>query len=80
MGSTDNNDNRVFLYFLFFLPNAGRILAALTFNGCDPLYVNAGRILPGFGRKLRNIGKLECLILSLSSGVNSNVDNNATHF
>ena len=48
-----------FPIFPNFLPNAGRILVALTFNGCDPLYVNAGRILPGFGRKLRNIGKLE---------------------
>ena len=49
----------VFLYFLIFLPNAGRVLATLIFNGCDLLYVNTGRILLGFGRKLRNIGKLE---------------------
>ena len=48
-----------FPIFPNFLPNPGRILPALTFNGCDPLYVNAGRILPWFGRKLRNIGKLE---------------------
>ena len=41
------------------LPNPGRILQALTFNGCDPLYVNAGKILPGgFDGKLRNIGKV----------------------
>ena len=48
-----------FPIFRNFLPNPGRLLPALTFNGCDPLYVNASRILPGFGRKLRNIGKLE---------------------
>ena len=29
-----------------------------NYNG-DPLYVNAGRILPWFDRKLRNIGKVE---------------------
>ena len=28
----------------------------------QPLNVNAGRILPGFDRKLRNVGKLDCLI------------------
>ena len=49
-----------FPIFIYFLPNPGRILPVLTFNGCDPLHVNAGRILPGFGRKLRNIGKLDC--------------------
>ena len=36
-----------------FLPIPARILPALTFNGCDPLCVNADRILPGFGRKWR---------------------------
>ena len=49
--------------YIYFLPNPGRILPVLTFNGCDPLHVNAGRILPGFGRKLRNIGKLDCVWL-----------------
>ena len=48
-----------FPIFPHFLPNPGRILPALTFNGCDPLYVNAGRFLQWFGRKLRNIGKLD---------------------
>ena len=46
--------------FKIFWPNHGRILPALTYNGPQPLNVNAGRILPGFGRKLGNIGKLEC--------------------
>ena len=44
-----------------FLPNPGRILPALTFNGCDPMNDNAGRILSEFGRKLRIIEKLDCL-------------------
>ena len=35
-----------FPIFRNFLPNPGRILPALTFDGCDPSYVNAGRILP----------------------------------
>ena len=48
-----------FPIFRNFLPNHGRILPALTYNGLQPLIVNAGRILPGFGRKLRNIGKLD---------------------
>ena len=52
--------NRLFLYFVIFLPNHGRLLPALTCNGLQPLYVNASRILPGFGRKLGNTGKLEC--------------------
>ena len=34
-----------------FLPNHGRFLPALTFNGYDPLNVNAGRILSGFSGK-----------------------------
>ena len=46
------NSHSSFPIFPDFLPNPGRILPALTFNGCDPLYVNADRILPGFGRKL----------------------------
>ena len=46
-----------FPLFCNFLPNPGRILPALTYNGSQPLNVNAGRILPGFGRKLGNIGK-----------------------
>ena len=41
-----------------FLPNHGRILPGLTFNGSEPLNVNTGRILPGFGRKLRIVEKL----------------------
>ena len=53
--------NSSFPLFRNFLPNSDRILPALTFNGCNPLYVNAGRILPWFGRKLRNIGKVDCL-------------------
>ena len=48
-----------------FLPNHGRILPALTFNGWRPLYVNAGRILPWFGRKFRIIEKLECVIFTI---------------
>ena len=48
-----------FPIFRNFLPNRGRILPALTYNGPQPLNVNAARILPGFGRKLRNIGKLD---------------------
>ena len=48
-----------FPIFRHFLPNHGRILPALTYNGSQPLNVNAGRILPGFGRKLGNIGKLD---------------------
>ena len=54
---------RVFLYFLIFCQILAEICqAALTFNGCEPfrLYVNTGRILPWFGRKLQNIGKLDC--------------------
>ena len=51
--------------FLYFLPNPGRILPVLTFNGCDPFYVNAGRIQPWFGRKLRNIGKVEWIVCPL---------------
>ena len=47
-----------FPIFPNFLPNPGRILPALTYNGSQPLNVNAGRILPGFGGKLGNIGKL----------------------
>ena len=47
-----------FPIFRNFLPNHGRILPALTYNGLQPLNANAGRILPGFGRKLWNIGKL----------------------
>ena len=42
-----------------FLPNHARILPGLTFNGSQPLNVNTGRILPGLGRKLRIIEKLE---------------------
>ena len=38
-----------------FLPNPGSILPALTFYGRNLLNVNAGRILPGFGRKWRVI-------------------------
>ena len=34
-----------------FLPNTSRILPTLTFNGRNHLDVNAGKILPGFGRK-----------------------------
>ena len=57
-----------FPIFPNFLPNPGRILPALTFNDCDPLYVNAGRILPGFGRKFGNIGKLEqCNLFSVAN-------------
>ena len=37
--------------------------AHLTYNGSQPLNVNAARILPAFGRKLRNIGKLDCLFV-----------------
>ena len=49
-----------FPMFRNFLPNPGRILAALTSKGCGPLYVNADRILlPWFSIKLRNIGKLD---------------------
>ena len=48
-----------FPIFPNFLPNHGRILPALTYNGSQPLNANAGRILPGFGRKLGNIGKLD---------------------
>ena len=40
-----------FPIFHNFLPNYGRIPPALTYNGSQPLNVNAGRILPGFGRK-----------------------------
>ena len=54
-------EHLTFPIFRNFLPNHGRILPALTHNGSQPLNVNAGRILPGFGRKLRNIGKLEWL-------------------
>ena len=32
----------------------------MTYNGLQPLNVNAGRNLPGFGRKLGTIGKLNC--------------------
>ena len=48
-----------FPIFPNFQPNAGRILPAMTSNGCDPSYVNAGRILPRIGRELQNIGKLD---------------------
>ena len=47
--------NRLFLSFVIFC----QILPGLTYNGSQPLNVNAGRILPGFGRKLGNIAKLE---------------------
>ena len=47
-----------------FLPNPGRIPPALASNGLRPLNVNAGRILPGFGRKLWIIGKLERHVLN----------------
>ena len=43
-----------------FMPNHGRILPGLTFNQLQPLNVNTGRIMPGFGRKLRIVEKLEC--------------------
>ena len=49
-----------FSYISFFVPNHGRILPALTYNVSQPLDVNTGRILPGFGRKFGNIGKHEC--------------------
>ena len=54
-----------FPIFRNFLPNNGRILPALTCNGSDPLCVNAGRILQGFGRKLGNIGELDCVTLGM---------------
>ena len=50
---------RVILYFTDFLPNHGRIPPALTYNGSQGLNIYAGIILPGFGRKFGNIGKLE---------------------
>ena len=43
-----------------FLPYPGRILPALTSNGLRPLNINAGRILPGFGRKWWIIEKIDC--------------------
>ena len=43
----------------YFLANHGRVLPALTYNGRDPLNVNAGRILPWFARKCRIVEKLE---------------------
>ena len=45
--------NSSFSIFHHFLPNYGRILPALTFNGRHKLNVNLGRILPWFGRKCR---------------------------
>ena len=48
----------IFSIIRHFLPNPGRILTALTFNGLRPQNVNARRILPGFGRKWRIIEKL----------------------
>ena len=48
-----------FPIFRNFLPNHDIILPALTCNGSQSLNANTGRILPGFGWKLRNIGKLE---------------------
>ena len=43
--------------FLYSLPNHGRILPALTFNGRHPLNINPGMILPWFGRKMSNCRK-----------------------
>ena len=60
-----------FTIFPNFLPNHGRILPASTYNGLQSLNVNAGIILAGFGRKLRNIRKLDCDILRSSTRVNS---------
>ena len=57
----DYQKQLTFPIFRNFLPNHGRILPALTHNGSQPLNVNAGRILPGFGRKLGNIEKHESL-------------------
>ena len=51
-----------FSAFRRFLPITGRILQGLTFNGSQPLDVNTGMILPGFGRKSRNIEKLQYLL------------------
>ena len=36
---------------------------SLTSNGSQALDVNTGRILPGFGRELRIIENLDCLVL-----------------
>ena len=46
-------NHSTFPIFRNFLPNHG--------NGSQPLNINAGRILPGFGRKIGNIGKLDYL-------------------
>ena len=48
-----------------FLPIPGRILPVLTFNGRNPLNVNAGRILPGIGRKFPILQKLDCASISI---------------
>ena len=37
----------------------------MTFNGHNPLNVNAGRILPEIGRKFRIMQKLDCTCTSL---------------
>ena len=46
-----------FPIFRNFLPNPDRILPVLTYNGLQPLNANAGRILPGFGRKIMKYRK-----------------------
>ena len=53
--------NRVFLYFLIFCQILAEFCQHWHSMVRDPLYVNAVRILPWFGRKLRNIGKVEWL-------------------
>ena len=56
--SKQGNQSR-FSIIRYFLANHGRILPALTYNGRDPLNVNAGRILPWFARKCWIVEKLE---------------------
>ena len=51
----------IFLYFLIFcqiLAEFYKCWHSMVVTHC--IYVNAGRILPWFARKLRNIGKLDC--------------------
>ena len=52
-----------FPIFRNFLPNPGRILPTLTYNGSHPLNVNTARILPAFSRKMRKYRKTRVFVL-----------------
>ena len=55
------------------------ILPALTYYGRNPLNVNAGRILPGFGRKWWIIEKLDYILIQINFD-SSTVPSNKIHF